>query len=110
MPQPLLHSRGSPYLLSRDLERVFGDKGRQLVAENIEHVINFYISQSEAENHAVREAVCACITELVLKIDKAALQPHVSTLLDVLFLCFDDDRFVSQIQHEAHTGTVIFCL
>ena len=31
-------------------------------------VVEFYISQSEAANHAVREAACACIAELGTKV------------------------------------------
>ena len=28
----------------------------------------FYVSQTEADNHAVREAACACIAELATKV------------------------------------------
>ena len=31
-------------------------------------VVEFYISQTEAANHAVREAACACIAELGTKV------------------------------------------
>lgn len=30
--------------------------------------VEFYIKQTEADNHAVREAACACIAELGLKV------------------------------------------
>ena len=30
--------------------------------------VTFYISQTEAENHAVREAACACLAELGSKV------------------------------------------
>ena len=30
--------------------------------------VTFYISQTEADNHAVREAACACIAELGSKV------------------------------------------
>ncbi len=30
--------------------------------------VEFYISQTEADNHAVREAACACIAELASKV------------------------------------------
>ncbi len=43
-------------------------KGVALVEENIEGVVKFYISQSQASNHAVREAACACIAELGTKV------------------------------------------
>ena len=31
-------------------------------------MVEFYISQTEAANHAVREAACACIAELGTKV------------------------------------------
>ena len=71
---------------------VFEHTGRKVVCEHINDVIKFYVSQSEAENHAAREAVCACVTELVTKIDKDVLVGHVNTLLELLLICFDDDR------------------
>lgn len=53
----------------------------------------FYISQTEANNHAVREAACACIAELGSKINKQAVQPYVQRLLDALIVCFQDDSW-----------------
>lgn len=52
--------------------------------------VAYYISQSKANNHAVREAACAVIAELLEKIDKAAVAPHVAALLRALILCFKD--------------------
>jgi hypothetical protein len=43
-------------------------KGVQLVEKYIAQVVEFYISQTEATNHAVREAACACIAELGTKV------------------------------------------
>ncbi len=31
-------------------------------------VVNYYVEQSKANNHAVREAACACIAELMCKV------------------------------------------
>ena len=36
-------------------------------------VVEFYISQTEAANHAVREAACACIAELGTKVVARAI-------------------------------------
>ena len=47
---------------------VFGDQGRQTVAKYAKEVSEFYISQSQADNHAVREASCHCISELCTKV------------------------------------------
>lgn len=53
-------------------------------------VVDYYISQSKANNHAVREAACACIAELMEKVDRPAVSPHVPALLKALIMCFKD--------------------
>ena len=40
----------------------------ELVGQYIKNVVDFYISQSQAANHAVREAACSCIAELGTKV------------------------------------------
>ena len=42
-------------------QRVMGTGGREAVAAHIKAVVEFYVAQSKANNHAVREAGCACI-------------------------------------------------
>lgn len=56
-------------------------------------VVFYYISQSKANNHAVREAACAVIAELMEKVDKAAVSAHVPDLLRALLLCFKDSSW-----------------
>lgn len=70
--------------------RVMKDTGRRRVAEYVDQVVGYYIRQSKASNHAVREAACACIAELMEKIDPAAVTPHVPNLLRALVMCFKD--------------------
>eukprot|EP00954_Amorphochlora_amoebiformis_P020109 1336982-Amorphochlora_amoeboformis.AAC.1 len=72
---------------------VMGERGPELVAKYIDKVVKFYVSQAKADNHAVREAACACITELALKVEKKAVSPHVTVLLDTLIECFKDDSW-----------------
>jgi hypothetical protein len=48
------------------------------------------VTQSKANNHAVREAACACVAELMEKVDRHAVAPHVPVLLRALLLCFKD--------------------
>lgn len=67
-----------------------GDKGREWVAKCINNVVSYYVEQSGANNHAVREAACACIAELMTKVDKEAVSPHVPRLLKSLLVCFRD--------------------
>ena len=77
----------------------FGEQGKQLVCKYADEVAAFYISQSEADNHAVREAACACISELCSKVagvDEASKEPfrkHITNLLDALVDCFKDESW-----------------
>ena len=65
--------------------------------------VEFYISQTKADNHAVREAACACIAELGTKVSFFTLKlpyncQNVNTLarentfskLEFIFLVVDD--------------------
>ncbi|XP_019856793.1 PREDICTED: uncharacterized protein LOC100631796 [Amphimedon queenslandica] len=68
-------------------------KGTQLVENYIDKVVSFYIKESEASNHAVREAACTCIAELGNKISPDAVRPHVSQLVTALLDCFHDESW-----------------
>jgi hypothetical protein len=59
----------------------------------LHQVVFYYISQSKASNHAVREASCAVIAELMDKVDRPAVAPHVPDLLRALLLCFKDSSW-----------------
>ena len=72
---------------------VMQDRGIQYVEKYIDSVTAFYISQSEADNHAVREAACICIAELGKKIDQSLLRKHVESLIPTLIGCFKDDSW-----------------
>lgn len=58
-------------------------EGKALLARHIAETVTYYVSQSNADNHAVREAACHCIAEIALKVDTAAVRPHVTELIDV---------------------------
>lgn len=49
-------------------KNVFGDQGKHLVLRYAKEISSFYIAQSKADNHAVREAACHCISELCTKV------------------------------------------
>ncbi|XP_048580229.1 uncharacterized protein LOC116601563 isoform X2 [Nematostella vectensis] len=72
---------------------VMGMEGKQLVEKYIKETVEFYVSQTKADNHAVREAACACIAELGLKVSADYTRPHVKSLLDALIICFMDDSW-----------------
>ena len=72
----------------------FGDSGRLLVCQNAKWVCEYYILQSQADNHAVREAACHCIAELCSKVaqqvDAEPFKPFVAPMLAALLDCFKD--------------------
>ena len=51
-------------------KQVTEDRGKQLVETYISNVVDYYIEATDADNHAVREAACACIAELGKKVEK----------------------------------------
>eukprot|EP00039_Didymoeca_costata_P003973 m.70800 g.70800 ORF g.70800 m.70800 type:complete len:669 (+) comp12166_c0_seq1:27-2033(+) len=72
---------------------IVGSDGKQLVEQNIKAIIDYYILQSDAANHAVREAACACIAELGAKVNKDVVREHFPLLLEALIACFQDDSW-----------------
>eukprot|EP00123_Amoebidium_parasiticum_P008862 comp19068_c0_seq1/m.21543 comp19068_c0_seq1/g.21543 ORF comp19068_c0_seq1/g.21543 comp19068_c0_seq1/m.21543 type:complete len:696 (-) comp19068_c0_seq1:466-2553(-) len=74
-------------------EMVMGMQGRSVVAQHIQETVTFYQEQSDADNHAVREAACICMAELAQKIDPQAVRPYVVPLLTTLLVCFRDESW-----------------
>lgn len=70
-----------------------GGEGRDMVQRYIEPTVAYYRTATCSDNHAVREAACACIAELASKLDPAAVKSHVHSLLDTLLACFRDDSW-----------------
>ncbi|KAH8852513.1 Armadillo type fold [Schistosoma japonicum] len=73
--------------------RVTQGEGRKLLSQNLIPAVDYYIEQSDADNHAVREASCAAIAEIVTKLDSNLLLPCVNKLLDALTICFGDESW-----------------
>ena len=78
-------------------KRAFGDQGKHVVSMYAQNVCEFYIVQSLADNHAVREAACHCIAELCTKValtvSKEPFKPYVQNLLKALLDCFKDESW-----------------
>ena len=58
----------------------------------------YYITQSQADNHAVREAACHCISEICSKVaieeaNKEPFRTHIPALLEALVDCFKDESW-----------------
>lgn len=81
-------------LYSQETWRLVADThGRNLVQKYIKDVVEFYILQTGADNHAVREASCSCIAELAAKLQRDSVEPFVPRLLQTLLVCFQDDSW-----------------
>lgn len=55
--------------------------------------VNFYLEATGSENHAAREAACACIAELSRKINPTLVRPFIPVLLEALKRSFHDERW-----------------
>lgn len=89
--------------------QVAGADGKTLVENYIDSVVTYYIVATAADNHAVREAACACIAELALKISKDSVRKHVSDLLRALTICFNDDSWPVRDAACVACGNFILC-
>ena len=72
---------------------VHEDKGKEVICKYAKEVSEFYIQQSLADNHAVREASCHCIGELCNKVaivNPEPFKPYVKDLMNALLDCFKD--------------------
>lgn len=69
---------------------VLKDKGKTYVGILAPHFVEYYIRQCGANNHAVREAACACIAELMAKVESSCIREFVPRLLNALVNCFKD--------------------
>ena len=56
-------------------------------------MLDFYSKQARSKATEFREAACECISELAVKIDRTAVQPHLPAMLAVLIGCFLDSAW-----------------
>lgn len=71
-------------------------------------MVNYYIEQSKANNHAVREAACACIAELMCKVGAR----HWEMLLLLLLLLDRAKALPCGMLHHCctlHHGSLLPC-
>lgn len=88
---------------------VMGAEGILQTERCIKQVVQFYVSQTQADNHAVREAACMCVAELGKKVDRAVLQPFVLDLMQCLLTCFQDDSWPVRDATCLATGCFVAC-
>ena len=76
---------------------VHGEQGKQIIIKYVKEVCEYYIQQSTADNHAVREAACHCISELCTKVaaevDKEPFKPFIAQMIGALLECFKDQSW-----------------
>ncbi|VDL60833.1 unnamed protein product [Hymenolepis diminuta] len=72
---------------------VTGGRGREILTRIIVPTLDYYVEQSRVDNHAIREAACACMAEVGVKLPRDALHPHLIRLLEALTTCFTDDSW-----------------
>ena len=84
-------------------------EGRHLVEKYINNVVDYYIEATNADNHAVREAACACIAELGAKIDRIVVRCHIPRLLEALIVCFNDDSWPVRDAACVACGNFVLC-
>ncbi|KAF0991910.1 hypothetical protein HZS_7411, partial [Henneguya salminicola] len=74
-------------------QMITNSQGLSIVEKNMDKYINFYISQAKADNHAVREASCHCLTELGYLLAHALNETHLQVIYDNLLFCFMDESW-----------------
>lgn len=72
---------------------VVGSEGRVWLTQLLDEVVTFYDSQTEADNHAVREAACQSLGEAALKLDRSQIEPVVGRIVGGLLRCFKDESW-----------------
>ena len=69
---------------------ICGHDGRQLLAKNIEATVKYYQESCKSETYSVREAACHSLRESGVKIEPKIIEPHISSMLESLFFCCND--------------------
>lgn len=72
---------------------VLKGNGLQKFTELTDAFLDYYISQTVADNHSVREAACYAMEEAVEKLPFQALQGHIKQILQALLVCFQDESW-----------------
>ncbi|XP_052269389.1 uncharacterized protein LOC127870865 isoform X3 [Dreissena polymorpha] len=90
-------------------KQVTGTQGRLLVEKYISNVVDYYIEATDADNHAVREAACACIAELGAKVSKEVVHSLIPRMLQALLICFNDDSWPVRDAACVACGNFILC-
>eukprot|EP00924_Labyrinthula_sp_SR-Ha-C_P009951 maker-scaffold_21-snap-gene-4.42-mRNA-1 protein AED:0.17 eAED:0.17 QI:105/1/1/1/1/1/4/57/756 len=72
--------------------------GIRVIQRYLDEVVKYYVSQCTANNHAVREASCHCLAELVSRVpmeiySEDKVNNWLKNILDALVLCFKDQSW-----------------
>ncbi|GJQ15426.1 hypothetical protein GpartN1_g7217.t1 [Galdieria partita] len=69
------------------------DNGLNTFSELAESFFDYYVSQTTAENHSVREAACYAMEEAVERLPFKSLEGHIKQVVHSLFICFQDESW-----------------
>ena len=66
-------------------------EGKSIVSKLIKQVLHYYFERAKSENENDREASYHCISEILIKIDKKLILPHLPSIKEILLLGLKDD-------------------
>ncbi|EME26677.1 hypothetical protein Gasu2_00370 [Galdieria sulphuraria] len=72
---------------------ILQNDGLKTLSELAESFFDYYISQTLAENHSVREAACHAMEEAVERLPFEALERHIKEVIQSLFFCIQDESW-----------------
>lgn len=67
--------------------------GKAYLSMHLEETIEYYESQCEADNHAVREAACQGLGELCEKLERSKVEVFVPRVIHALIGCLKDESW-----------------
>eukprot|EP00736_Rhodelphis_marinus_P002697 Rmarinus@m.11081 len=71
-------------------KQLFPGGGAPWIVKYMKETVEYYVEQSDADNHAVREASCQAMAELANKVDTCAVGPYAKSILHALVVAFYD--------------------
>ncbi|KAK4530008.1 hypothetical protein CCYA_CCYA03G0865 [Cyanidiococcus yangmingshanensis] len=74
-------------------QSLFSANGRELVIVYLADMVPYFVTQSQADNHGVREASCHVMAEIASRLDPCLVQPYLGELFAALMACFHDDSW-----------------
>ncbi|KAK4528906.1 hypothetical protein GAYE_SCF66G6854 [Galdieria yellowstonensis] len=68
-------------------------KGLETLSQCSESFFDYYVSQTLAENHCVREAACHAMEEAIDRLPLSSVERHIQQVVQALLVCFQDESW-----------------